>query len=69
MLVPAGKGTVDPGLIDSYPWRLRSATVIIGANEMAGFVMRAFVPNTIDDTGCLPKQSMLKLCEVNFTRG
>ena len=40
-------------VISWYPKLFQSLTVIIGASEIPGFVISAFVPNTIDDCGCL----------------
>jgi len=35
------------------------ATTTIGANELAGFVIRAFVPNTMEDCGNLKSNTKM----------
>ena len=42
-----------------YPKLFQSLTVIIGARDIPGFVTSAFVPNTIEDCGCLKVSSLV----------
>jgi hypothetical protein len=45
-------------------------TTSIGDRELAGLVISAFVPNTIDDIGCLVKRDDVYLLQVHvFTEG
>ena len=42
-----------------YPKLFQSLTVIIGARDIPGFVTSAFVPNTMEDSGCLKVSNLV----------
>ena len=42
-----------------YPYRFNIPTTIIGASDCAGFVIKAFKPNTIEDSGYLKGENKI----------